>query len=182
MSAFMEFCYLVRRSQIDTRTLEQIDAALTRYHQERQIFIDTDVRLTFSLPRQHSIYHYRSLIQQFGAPNGLCSSITESRHRSAVKDPWRRTNRNEALGQMLLINQRQDKLAASHADFSARGMLKGPMLLSGIIGPELPPVPHTNTESSEISGAGEDADAVEAPTSVGEVKLARYAGELSSMF
>ena len=83
---------------------------------------------------------------------------------------------------MLLINQHQDKLAASHADFSACGMLKGPMLLSGIIGPELPPVPHTNTESSEISSAGEDADAVEAPTSVGEVKLARYPGELSSMF
>lgn len=173
MSAFMEFCYLVRRSQIDTKTIQQIDAALARYHQERQIFLDTDVRKTFSLPRQHSIYHYRFLIQQFGAPNGLCSSITESRHITAVKEPWRRSNRHEALGQMLLTNQRLDKLAASRADFSARGMIQGPMFLSGIIAPE---VPRTNTDSSDIAGTGDDADAVEGFASLGDVKLARYAG------
>lgn len=31
------------------------------------------------LPRQHSLVHYSALIRGFGAPNGLCSSITESR-------------------------------------------------------------------------------------------------------
>ena len=33
----------------------------------------------YSLPRQYSIVHYQYLIQEFGAPNGLCSSITESK-------------------------------------------------------------------------------------------------------
>ncbi|KAI0251372.1 hypothetical protein BJV78DRAFT_1316789 [Lactifluus subvellereus] len=129
ISAFLEFCYLVRRSQIDGATLDQIEAAVARFHQEREIFIQTGVRNDFSLPRQHSLSHYRFLIQQFGAPNGLCSSITESRHITAVKKPWRRSNHNEALGQILLTNQRLDKLAASRVDFIVRGMLEGPFTI-----------------------------------------------------
>jgi hypothetical protein len=105
ISAFLEFCYLVQRSQIDTTTLDQVGAAVIHFHQECEIFFEMKVRSDFSLPRQHSITHYRFLIQQFGAPNGLCSSITESRHITAVKEPWCRSNHNEALGQMLLTNQ-----------------------------------------------------------------------------
>ena len=69
--------------------------------------------------------HYNYPIRQFSAPNGLCSSITESKHIKAVKWPYRCTNRFQALGQMLLINQRLDKLAAARADFKERGMLNG---------------------------------------------------------
>ncbi|KAJ6631644.1 hypothetical protein B0H10DRAFT_2159848 [Mycena sp. CBHHK59/15] len=89
-----------------------------------------------SLPRQHSIVHYRVLIQLFGAPNGLCSSITESKHIKAVKRPYRRTSHNKPLSQMLLTNQRLDKLAAARMDFTARGMMDGALL------PLPPPPPH----------------------------------------
>lgn len=47
----------------------------------------------------------------------------ESKHIKAVKKPYRRTNRFQALGQMLVSNQWQDKLAAARADFQAHGML-----------------------------------------------------------
>jgi hypothetical protein len=80
------------------------------------------------MPRQHSIMHYHALIRLFGAPNGLCSSITESKHIRAVKEPWRRSNCNEALGQILITNQRLDQLAAARTDFSQRGMLNGSCL------------------------------------------------------
>jgi hypothetical protein len=79
------------------------------------------------------VKHFRLLIQMFGAPNGLCSSITESRHIKAVKEPYRRSSHYEALGQMLLTNQRLDKLAACHVNFTARNMLEGPCLAPGII-------------------------------------------------
>ena len=69
--------------------------------------------------------HYHALIRLFGAPNGLCSSITESKHITAVKVPWRRSNRNQPLAQMLMTNQRSDKLAAARIDFTERGMLQG---------------------------------------------------------
>ncbi|KAG1896333.1 uncharacterized protein F5891DRAFT_1130305 [Suillus fuscotomentosus] len=121
--AFLEFCYLVRRSIITEKMLEQIQEALDWFHRHRQIFETLDVISTFSLPRQHSLQHYIHLIRLFGALNGLRSSITEAKHIKAVKEPWRRSSRYEALGQMLVTNQRLDKLAASRADFTQHKML-----------------------------------------------------------
>ncbi len=67
------------------------------------IFIETGVPPKgVSLPRQHSVMHYKENIKLFGSPGGLSSSITESKHIKAVKEPWRRSNRYNALGQMLL--------------------------------------------------------------------------------
>ena len=123
--AFLEFCYIVRKYVLTEDDLDQLEDALARFHEYRTIFEETGVQQNFSLPRQHSMVHYPSLVRLYGAPNGLCSSITESKHIRAVKEPWRRSNRNMALGQMLVTNQRLDQLAAARADFSNRGMFTG---------------------------------------------------------
>jgi hypothetical protein len=129
MHAFLEFCYVARRDIHDTRSLTALDDALQRFHRHREIFRTSGIRANgFNLPRQHSLIHYSKLIRSFGAPNGLCSSITESKHIKAVKEPWRRSNRFDALSQMLLTNQRLDKLAAARVDFANRGMLQGACL------------------------------------------------------
>jgi hypothetical protein len=131
--AFLEFCYIVRRDIITETTLQELQAALDRYHRYQTIFMELGVRPSgFALPRQHSLVHYFPLIRAFGAPNGLCSSITESKHIKAVKRPWRRSNRYKALGQMLLTNQRLDKLAAARVDFTDRGMLDGTILTAAL--------------------------------------------------
>ncbi|KAJ6503682.1 hypothetical protein C8R45DRAFT_754876, partial [Mycena sanguinolenta] len=117
-----EFCYLVRRSFINEATLDAIDAIVDKSHLHREVFRTTVLPEGYSLPRQHSIVHYRRLIQLFGAPNGLCSS---SKHIKAVKRPYRRTNHNKPLSQILVVNQPLDKLAAARVDFTARGMMEG---------------------------------------------------------
>ncbi|KAG0696193.1 hypothetical protein DFH29DRAFT_984705 [Suillus ampliporus] len=123
-SSFLDFCYLVRWSELGEDTIDKIIAALQHFHETCKIFRESGVQPKgFALPRQHSLVHYVHLIQEYGAPNGLCSSITESRHITAVKKPWRRSNRYEALGQMLLTNQCLDKLAAARVEFVARGLL-----------------------------------------------------------
>ena len=124
LSAFLDFCYIVRRSEIGESDLADLEKALTRFHTTREIFRTAGVRRSgFNLPRQHSMVHYVFLIQEFGAPNGLCSSITESRHITAVKEPWRHSNHHEPLGQMLVTNQRLDKLTSARTNFIARGIL-----------------------------------------------------------
>jgi hypothetical protein len=131
LRAFLEFCYIVRRNTINEPTLWELKDALDRFNHFRTAFEDLGVRPDgFALPRQHSLFHYFALIRAFGAPNGLCSSITESKHIKAVKQPWRRSNRYKALSQMLLTNQRLDKLAAARVDFTNRGMLDGTVLSS----------------------------------------------------
>ncbi|KAG1793319.1 uncharacterized protein HD556DRAFT_1432311 [Suillus plorans] len=126
--ALLEFCYLVRRNIITEDTLNQIEDVLAWFHRYREIFKTSGVADTFSLPRQHSMVHYIDMIRLFGASNGLCSSITESKHIKAVKNPWRWSSKNNALGQMLLTNQRLDKLAASRVDFAMQGMLVARMV------------------------------------------------------
>ncbi|KAI0360029.1 hypothetical protein OH77DRAFT_1586687 [Trametes cingulata] len=130
VASFLELCYICRRNVILESDLQgPFNHARSRFHADRKIFQDTLVRPDgFSLPRQHSLEHYDQHIRNFAAPNGLCTSITEAKHIKAVKEPWRRSNRYEPLGQMLLTNQRLDKLAAARADFEARGMLEGTCL------------------------------------------------------
>jgi hypothetical protein len=103
--AFLEFCYIVRRDIVDTKSLDNLEDALGRFHTHRKIFQECGIRADgFNLPRQHSLMHYHHLIREFGAPNGLCSSITESKHIKAVKEPWRRSNRFNALWCIYLLN------------------------------------------------------------------------------
>ncbi len=180
----MDFCYHVHRSVIDEDDLVKIDAAVTKFHQEREIFCTVGVHKdevrndgtridVFSLPRQHALSHYRHLIQEFGAPNGLCSSITESKHIKAIKELWRCSSRFEALGQMLLINERLDKLAAIHVNFQAQKMLTDSLFGSE---PSQADTPATDTNEDD------DGDAVESPDVLAEVKLAQTPGKLCHLF
>ena len=101
------------------------EALLARFHELRRIFITEGVRESISLPRQHALPHYLTSITLFGSPNGLCSSITESKHIKAVKEPWRRSSRFRALIQMLRTIIRMEKLAALRRRFLREGLLRG---------------------------------------------------------
>ncbi|THH07768.1 hypothetical protein EW146_g9212 [Bondarzewia mesenterica] len=164
IAAFTDFCYLVRQSIINEDTLAEIDEALHRFHADRVIFKEIGVCPTsFSLFRQHSLIHYWYLIQDFGAPNGLYSSIMESKHIKAVKEPWRWSNRFNALGQMLLTNQCLDKLAASRVDFEARRMLKGPCISESVQALTITAgdvVPDNNGNSGAVPDHNGDGNAV----------------------
>lgn len=128
--AFLEFYYIARRDVITEDHLDALQDAVSRFHTFREVFAPIRGTKGFSLPRQHSIVHYLSLIRLFAAPNGVCSSITESKHIRAVKEPWRRSSRNDALFQMLTTNQRLDQLSAARVEFTKRGMFHGTLLES----------------------------------------------------
>jgi len=129
LNTFLDFCYIAHQNVLTEDSLNALDTALRRFHNYREIFRVSGVCPDgFSLPRQHSLKHYHQHIKNFGAPNSLCSSITESKHITTVKKPWHRSSRYEALQQMLTINTRNDKLAAAHVDFLTHGMLQGTCL------------------------------------------------------
>lgn len=171
MRGFLDFCYLVRRSVLTDETLEKIDDSLARFYKYRVIFQEMGVRESFSVPRLHSVVHYKRQIRDFGAPNGLCSSITESKHIDAVKKPWRRSNRFNALGQMLKTNSRLDKLRASRLSFFERNMLK-----------EIPADDADNMLLDDARPNANDDEAVDGPTILGFVSLAHTPREPSSFY
>jgi hypothetical protein len=147
IATFIEFCYIVRREVLDDNDLDKLKDLVSKFIDEREIFRTTGVRKNFCLPRQHALVHYPTLIREYGAPNGLCSSITESKHIKAVKEPWRRSNKCKPLPQILLSNQRMDKLLAAHVEFQARHML-GPAPPANV--DQLPAAPPTGDDDSGI--------------------------------
>ncbi|KAF9644451.1 hypothetical protein BDM02DRAFT_3072202, partial [Thelephora ganbajun] len=134
-ATFLEFYYIACCNVITEDSLEQLSVALQKFHKARQVFSGT-VRANdpsaFSLPQQHAMVHYYDHIKNFGSPNGLCSSITESKHITTVKHPWHWSNKHVPLSQMLRSNERLDKLAAVRADFMACGMLTDSCLFRAI--------------------------------------------------
>jgi len=183
ISAFLDFCYLARRNSLNESALNSLDRALERFHHHRRIFqelgVCEDGPKGFSLPWQHSMTHYRHLIQEFGVPNGLCSSITESKHIKAVKKPWWRSNRFQALGQMLITNQRLDKLAATRVDFESRCMLKGSVVSSAVqeVGHQCSE--HSSSDKDSDGGNGPDDDEIQmqdGPCVLNFVRLAKTPG------
>jgi hypothetical protein len=121
---FLEFCYIAWWDVINTESLRALKEALSCFRHHHVIFERCGVHTEgFNLPRQHFLIHYPTLIQTFGGPNDLCSSVTEPKHIKAVKQPWRCSNCYKALGQMLLTNEKLDKIATCHAKFTSCGML-----------------------------------------------------------
>jgi hypothetical protein len=178
ISAFLDFCYISRRNALTTTNLESLQDALTRFHHHREVFVGTAGIKgdRISLPRQHSLVHYPRSIRLFGSPNGLCSSITESKHIKAVKEPWRCSSRYKALKQMLVTNSRLDKLASAGRVFFQQGMMDGTtssytaMILRGES-----PQPMTMQENDD----DDDNGPVAGPKSMSSIELARTVGMLS---
>ena len=154
--AYLDFCYIARMSVLTESTLDRLDGALNHFHVHRVVFQQLGIRdptpSGLSLPRQHSMVHYRQHIENFGAPNGLCSSITESKHITTVKRPWRRSSRYNAIKQIVQVNQRMEKLTAARVNFVSQGILTFPTWQPRL----LRPVPSDNDED-QSGAAHEDA-------------------------
>jgi hypothetical protein len=174
----MEFCYLVRRNAITTPDIERLKETYQRFLQVRNVFIESGVRIDISLPRQHALSHYIDSISLFGSPNGLCSSITESKHIKAVKEPWRRSSRYRALQQMLNTLMRLDKLAALRRVFAKQGMMTGSTstyMAKMVAGEELEEnSPPDNDEEDEVR---DDSGAEPGPKALSSVELAVSPGK-----
>ncbi|KAJ7616603.1 hypothetical protein FB45DRAFT_1034921 [Roridomyces roridus] len=174
LATFMDLCYAVRRNAITAPDLVRVGNVLSRFHQHRAIFIELGVRADISLPRQHSLIHYIPSIRLFGSPNGLCSSITESKHIKAVKEPWRQSSRYNALKQMLVTLTRLDKLAALKSSFTARGMMTGTTssYTARVLAGDKPQVEAVAAAAALLEDEDGDNGVIHGPKSLSEIQLA----------
>lgn len=124
LAAFSEFCYIVHQYSLDENYLIALKNALQQFETHHSIFQACGIcPAETSIPHIHALQHYEEVIQLFGAPNGLCPSITESKHIAAVKKPYRHSNHNQALHQILVINQQLDNLKSFRNTCMAKGMI-----------------------------------------------------------
>lgn len=159
LAAFLDFAYLARRPEHDTITLTAMDEVLELFRDLRKVFVETGVRPAGAgvPPRQHALDHYTLAIRNFGSPNGLCSSITESKHIDAVKRTWRRSSRNNPIKQMTRTLCRLIQMSAARVEFGRRGMLHGDALTAARLALGDPTAIDKQRDKEHIYRAARDA-------------------------
>ncbi|KAF5361126.1 hypothetical protein D9758_009059 [Tetrapyrgos nigripes] len=174
VSIFLDFCYLAHRNAHTSDDIKKLEELLQDFHHYRQIFIETGVRESISLPRQHALMHYPRGIRLLGSPNGLCTSITESKHIEAVKETWQQSSWHNALDQMISSITRTDKMVAMQRRLQKRRMMWGTtaayesMMMDGEV-----PLASEEVDEEDLEANEEfDLGPVSGPATTGSVHLA----------
>lgn len=108
--AILDFLYLAQYPVQTTETLECLDDALNRFHQNKQIFVDIGVRSNFNLPKVHALSHYIDSIRLFGTTDNYNTEYTERLHIDLAKDAYRATNKKDEYAQMTVWLERKEKV------------------------------------------------------------------------
>ncbi|KAF8905959.1 hypothetical protein CPB84DRAFT_1813943 [Gymnopilus junonius] len=165
IAIFMDACYIARRNAISAPALQHLKECVETFHQVRTVFIALGIRASISLPRQHALFHYWPSIQLFGSPNGLCSSITESKHIKAMLQTLTRLSKLAALRQFFVS---KGMLAGTTSSYMARTLLgkEGDEVLNGPLDTEM------NNEEEEVDDIEPASGNPPADGSLSDIKLA----------
>jgi len=64
--AILDFIHLAQYPVHTTVTLQSLNDALQLFHDNKEVFVDLEIRTTFNLPKLHFLTHYAHLITVFG--------------------------------------------------------------------------------------------------------------------
>jgi hypothetical protein len=134
--ALMDFTFLAQYETHSSDTLSSLEECLARFHENKQVFIDFQVRENFNLPKLHSLTHYASSIRLFGSTDNYNTEQSERLHIDLTKDAYRATNRKDEYSQMTKWVERREKVLGYSAFLASRQQGQVPSLPArNIIGP-----------------------------------------------
>jgi Plavaka transposase/Domain of unknown function (DUF6830) len=112
VTALLDFIYLAQYPAHDPVTLEYLQDALDRFHENREYFIITGVRQSFNIPKFHSLLHYIEAIELFGTTDNYNTEMFERLHIDFAKHGWRASNQRDEFPQMIRWLSRQEKVTS----------------------------------------------------------------------
>jgi hypothetical protein len=108
--AVLDFVNLAQYPMHTSETLDHLDNALQRFHENKSIFVDMGVRDNFNLPKLHYCVHYIMYIKLYGTTDNYNTEYTERLHIDLAKDAYRSTNFKDEFPQMTLWLERKEKI------------------------------------------------------------------------
>lgn len=108
--AILDFLYLAQYPAHTSETLECLDDALRRFHDNKEVFVDLGIRNNFNLPKVHALTHYIDSIKLFGTTDNYNTEYTERLHIDLAKDAYRATNKKDEYAQMTIWLERKEKV------------------------------------------------------------------------
>ncbi|KAF8871151.1 hypothetical protein BD779DRAFT_1680609 [Infundibulicybe gibba] len=109
VKALLDFAFLSQYPVHSTTTLQQLQDALRRFHQDMDVFITVGIRTNMNFPKLHSFLHYVSMIKLFGTTDNYNTEYTERLHIDLAKDAYRATNHKNEYSQMTIWLERKKR-------------------------------------------------------------------------
>lgn len=110
--ALLDFVYISQFPEASEKTLDQLQDALDRFHDNKDVFVDLGAREHFNFPKMHALQHYIDSIKLFGTADNFNTAYSERLHIDYAKDAYRATNRKDEYPQMTLWLQRREQILA----------------------------------------------------------------------
>ncbi|KAM6489937.1 hypothetical protein JOM56_014516 [Amanita muscaria] len=108
--ALLDFVYFSQYPIHTVTTLSLPQDALTRFHENKSIFQDLQIRDNFNIPKLHFASHYVDLIKLFGTTDNFNTQYTERLHIDLAKDAYAATNHKDEYEQMTVWLHRREKV------------------------------------------------------------------------
>jgi Plavaka transposase len=113
--AVIDFIYYAQLRVHTSKTLEAWENALKLFHENKQIFVDLDIREHFNIPKVHQMVHYIQSIKSHGTADGYNTESPERLHIDFAKDAYRASNKRDYVRQMTVWLGRQEAVARFEA-------------------------------------------------------------------
>ena len=108
--ALLDFLYLAQYPIHSSSTLQLLMDALSRFHANREIFINLGIRSQFNLPKLHSMTHYVELIKYLGTTDNFNTQHTERLHIPLAKRAYEASNHKDEFEQMSNWVNRKERI------------------------------------------------------------------------
>lgn len=108
--AFLDFMYIAQLPVLTTVHLMSMKTALDIFHDNKQIWVDLNIRENFNLPKLHACVHYITSIKLFGTTDNYDTQYTERLHIDLAKEARRATNMRDEIPQMTLWLERHEQV------------------------------------------------------------------------
>ena len=106
----LDFLYLAQLPSHSSITLARMEKSLSRFHNNKDIFVDLKIRNHFKYPKLHSLLHYAPSIRLFGTTDNYNTEQTERLHIDTTKDAYDATNHKDEFHQMTIWTERREKV------------------------------------------------------------------------
>ncbi|KAI0070092.1 hypothetical protein K474DRAFT_1744707 [Panus rudis PR-1116 ss-1] len=108
--AMLDFLYLAQYPVHSSQTLDLLEDALKRFHDNKSIFVDLGIRSQWNLPKLHALDHFRQMIEWLGTPDNFNTEYTERLHIDFAKNAYEASNKKDEYPQMTQWLERKEKV------------------------------------------------------------------------
>ncbi|KAF9032597.1 hypothetical protein BJ165DRAFT_1357787 [Panaeolus papilionaceus] len=111
ITGLLDFIQLAQYESHNKDTLQYMEDALQKFHDNKDYFIRLGCREHFNIPKFHSLLHYVESIKTFGTTDNYNTEMFECLHIDYAKNGWRASNKRNAFPQMIQYLTRQEVVA-----------------------------------------------------------------------